>query len=319
MSACGPVVDIGELSFGMHEVEIDVDDYGGGVDEEISCETFSGNTFQILIKLETPLAATGTFQAVLSNDVSMEVRTGDDCSRSGLNTSCQMAGFFEAYLGPGATHYVIMEKPQDPSGGMISWEFSYEQLESCPLDLLGTASCIDSNTSVESCDVIIESADIPRWTINQCPTEQCQNDRCIGNSCDQPIEVVDEFHWIGNNKGFSNTTTIADEVMSVPDGEATCQDSEVPDPLVVTAGREMIFKLVDMQEGEEVTIEVDTNTNSNLVLVKGDCASAAQCQEAWENRDEVLEFEAPDSGDFFVIIDSLYDIDANYDISIVRD
>ncbi len=318
---CGTMYDIGQLEFGEATLEVDFDDFDDTDDLNTVCDEGSEENDMALIKFASPQPQTGILELNADADVALEIRPGAICSNESLSNICEEDGSLEKLIGPGSIHFILIEHlGEEELSAPLQVDFSFYEMPECDWEDEGTGSCVDSDTAIEACQVLSASADIPREFTVPCPTHECIDDHCVGDHCDQAIAVTSSFGWSGRNKGFFPTHNILEEHEAAADAgeDPTCVDTTVDeaDQFPETFGREMIFELEDLQEGDEVEIHVNAEMSDGLmVLVKEECSSTSSCTEAWQDKTDMT-FEAPDDGSYYVIVDTLWDIDSHFEIAI---
>ncbi len=314
---CGPMIDLGELEWGEHELEVDLGYFDNDLDLE--CQGL-GDDPAAVYRFTMPSTQTGVLAVSSDHDVAGEFRfggCGDDADRYGCYDDD-----FEMTLQPGLTHFLVLKPLDGEEAAVLDVTLDLSEMPPC-FDDEGLASCVD-DSRIQACQFLQASPDIPRELTVECPTGQCSDDRCQGDSCANPIEVSSSFQWSGRNYGFFDTHNSMAEVLEASENneEATClyiDDDSGDIQTLNTFGRELVFRLVDISEGDEVQIEVDfASPDKVVVLVKEECSDTSACLQTWYDYDQMT-FVAPWDGDFYVIVDTMVEFDGFFDISITVD
>lgn len=313
---CGPMIDLGELSWGQEALQIDFNDFDN--DLELACDSAVTGSAAAVYRFDVPSAATGILSFESAADLAAEIRLGgcgDDVDRFGCYDDD-----FEMAIQPGLTHHLVIRPTDSGVGSPVEATLSFEEMPTC-FDDQGEASCVDSSR-IEACQFLQTSPDVPRLVTAECPDGNCVGDRCRGDSCDDPIVVTSSFAWSGRNYGFFDNQNSHEEVIEAnndPDREPTCfYHDEVNDEIEMldTKGRELVFEVRDLQAGDEVDIAVEfASPDDVVILVKEECSDTSECLDTWFDYEEAT-FVAPWAGDFFVIIDTMVDFDGYFEISI---
>lgn len=313
--ACGPMLELGELQFGDdYQLELELADFDNILTTE--CGNGVGDS-PAIVAFDTPLGETGTLQVTSDDDVAVDLRRGG-CTDDSADHRCFVDDVAEI-MDPGAGFYAIIES-RDGAQDELTVQFEFDEVQRCQDGEENTSVCDDA--TIEACQLIGASPDIWRWVTNHCPSGTCTGDRCQGDSCDDPIPVTSSFQWSGTNRGFFDEYNRINEIDDAQDAgeDPTCitDDEEgLPRAALHTAGWEMVFELQDLEVGDQVDIDIDFGGNpDNLtVLIQDSCDDEAACTEAWSSDDEMT-FQAPDAGDFYLIVDTRYEFDDYFEIEI---
>ncbi len=246
----------------------------------------------------------------------MELRSGGDCATDSLGNICFANTNLESALGPGGTYWLLIQNLGDETETSI--DILFEDVPDCPLDDLGMTSCVESDMSINTCQVTTNSPDVPRDITVPCPTQECTDGECRGNSCDDPIIVESEFHWFGQTLALSNTHNSGEEIADALDaGETpTCQDPDASNPMSQVMGREMVLKLPDLQVGQQIAVDLESNLSPISVAIQKTCGSQKVCEKFYQDPNDEVIFSVNEDGDYFVIIDSGFDIDLFLDLQV---
>ena len=309
-SNCGPLIDLGELGFGNHTQTVDFDDF----DNELTASCGGGAAMNAGVYQFTPASSTpGILTVDTGGEAVAELRAGF-CDSADAVVAC---GQESLVMVPqtNVIHNLIIEPLTADDFDTVEVELHYEELLECTDEQGNQVSeqreCID-DTTLEGCQFMRASPDVSREFTIDCPTGECSDDRCTGDNCDHPIPVSSSFEWTGSTVGFFDNyggTTIG-----VGGEESTCKTED--GNAFLTPGYDLFFELQDVSAGDQVTIDIDTEFQDELVVsVKKDCTDPLSCHQVWAGQQE-MEFDAPSDDTLYLVVDSQLESDAFYDISI---
>ncbi len=307
---CGPMMALGVLEWGEDTtLDIDMDDFDNNL--HTHCDEALGDGDVALFRFQTPPLETGEL-VVTADGMAGELRIGS-CHDDALNFGCSVETV-HAPLQPGTTYFLLLEPLEDNSQESFELHLEFEELPTCPAEDFETGSCIDEST-IEVCNVTQYSPDAVRVYSAECPSGQCVNDRCVGDSCDDPIFVTTNFHWEGRNLGhFANHNSL-DEVEQEQEN-ATCLIDDDPNFPAESWGRELVFEVDDLSPGDEIVVTVDAEHPDQLrVIFKEDCSSTASCL-AVSAGEQTSSYQVDDEDRIFVFVDTFFDFDQYFDLSI---
>lgn len=302
---CGPMLDLGTIELGSTTVEIDFDYFDNTL--STSCASSSGDV--AVLMLRTPYATTAEMSVNAQGKVAAEIRRGG-CDDDVTIYGCDDEKLVEP-MAPGMIHFLVLES-LDPDAAMpVEIEFELQEYPPCPGEN-GQKQCLDDAT-IEICDFFSISPDVPRRVSGQCPGAACDSSMsiCDGNHCSSPIMVTDSFHWNGWTLFFNNWHSRLDEIVAADDAEKepTClMDGETSDDLnFPVSGRELVFHLPDVQQGDMVHVDVEAeDPDEVLILIRDACDNEAECMSV-STAEEAVEFEVLDDDDLYIFIDTRED------------
>ncbi|QDG49993.1 hypothetical protein FIV42_04330 [Persicimonas caeni] len=157
--------------------------------------------------------------------------------------------------------------------------------ESCPL---GQSVC--TNGEMEICTGGNQSQ------VFACADSCADGSACLGDFCDQAIDVTATATFTGDLKAYTNSIDF--------DGETFCalgDGSTVPTP-----GREVVFRFPNLVQGQTINIDAQTgDSNVNAVFILNGCgANPYQCVDVFVSP-EKGDWVAPADGTYYVVVDKL--------------
>ncbi|RVU42568.1 hypothetical protein EA187_15365 [Lujinxingia sediminis] len=276
-------IDLGVLEAGANVVEL-----GPGLDAVAginACDSVAQSS-SVIVRFELPA------DGVLSFD-------GEAIAVSLLQQPCSgVGGFCASEIGAlnviaGVPFYAAVARPDVET----QLDVVYSPHQAC--EPVGQMTCVDAS-QLEACTTGFASIQVPIWVTSECPAG-CENDACVGNSCDNPIVVEESISLQIRGEALSNTFDNF--------GAPNCV-WDTP-----SEGRELVFQVENVQVGETIAVEIDDPLNFYRVSILSSCAQSAECL-ASDVPGAVMEFEASEAGTYFVVIDSDLDIPAAPEIRV---
>lgn len=304
---CGPMLDFGELEQQSYEVTIDFSDFGS--EETTSCTDGESGSAAILA-FELLNFANFSFEA--DAPVAMGLRF-DHCSFVGGSTICdgQQGQTVATTMGvPEA--FLVIEPLDDVELETVAVTFELHQSSECEDSQERQSECIDENRA-RVCRTSWASPNQLRWEEGRCPGE-C-DDGCVGDSCEAPLSVTPGQTIEVENLGLSYHYNHHDHP------EPSCEIPEVMGEQ--TWGRELVLELSDLEAGDVITIDLDTDGSTYdegaavwpFVLLKESCSEEAACLDVWTDVHETMTYQVESAGDYFIIVDGTWHkLDMFYDI-----
>lgn len=294
---CEPIIELGTLTEDVQTVTFEFEDYEDW--STTTCENTLGGSEAVI---EFRLADIGTAFAEPNTPVAMGVRQGD-CADPEDEHFCSEGEFSEG-LPQGLDFFMVVERLPDTEEGPVEIDFWLEGVEDCEEDI-GESICIDDQV-IEACNITGASPDVPRRYQADCPTS-CSGDRCVGDTCENPLQVSASTHIEGSTLGLFDEHDSA-EVDSCSEEEGGLE----------TLGRDLMIELQDLTPDHQVDVDFSHNFGDPaVILVKEECGSSAACLETWKGEGEWT-FEPPSEGNFFLIVDARWgwDVEGTFELSI---
>ena len=122
-------------------------------------------------------------------------------------------------------------------------------------------------------------------------------DQCVGDSCDQAIEIDAGAPGIHTYEG-----ELAAYVGDIDAGAiASCAGLGAPS----TPGAERIYRISNVSQGQTIQIAANIDDdNDDAILVMRGCGQAAECVDYKELGDR-LTWTAQEAGDYTIVVDNL--------------
>ncbi|WP_146618356.1 hypothetical protein [Lujinxingia litoralis] len=282
-SCAEAIIDLGVLESGVQAVTLTPD-----LDAVAGLGACQGSASAEYVVLRFELPADG----VLSFD-------GEGTAVSLLQQPCSGVGAFcasefgELNVIAGAPLYAAVALPDVET----QLDVVYSPHQAC--EPAGQMACVDAG-QLEACTTGFASMQVPIWVTSQCPAG-CENDACVGNSCENPIVVQESISLQVRGEALSNTFDNF--------GSPNCA-WDTP-----SEGRDLVFQVEGVEVGETIAVEIDDPLNFYRVSILSSCAQSAECL-ASDVPGAVMEFEASEAGTYFVVIDSDLDIPAAPEIRV---
>lgn len=225
----------------------------------------------------------------------LEVR-GSDCSDSTGALTCGTFGQ-EFYGVAGATYHLVVEGRQGTQTGQFSVELSASELACSPP---GAWTC-DGDQRVQ-CYAGTE------LRYFQCAAG-CDDGVCRGETCDVPIVVEGSIAVTGDAAANEHNFNFADQ--------PSCSTAGTAGP--ITTGQDIVFHLPGVVAGQTVAVDTTHQPGGVVIAVLKSCDITAGCAAADDTTGK-LEWEADQSGDYYVIIDRFTAANSPFDYRIeIRD
>ena len=206
---------------------------------------------------------------------------------------CSTSASTSVVVEPGEEYWLLVEPNNSLDTGTFDWVLTFESLMCDP-----GRTCADDNT-ILACIGGMEEESLACGT-------SCNDGACAGDSCASAIEVTAGMSWSGNARAFTNTLDFGDE--------PTCSQDGVEG--LSTPGPELILSLPGLTTGQRVIIDASMmDDNDNAIFVLSECSDAVECLAARDLSD-VLEWDVPADGDYFVVIDKFTNSDQTYNYTI---
>lgn len=297
---CGDVVSIGYLDEGARSVTLQI----ASGNNRVATRCAGGARHEAVLALRIP--DVGRLRVQPSVAAAVEFRH-DPCDVDDRALVCT-AGAFEREMAPGPLLYLVVEALDANFEGALTLEIDWQSQAICPREERGTSRCTGEQ-SVEICEVTFASIDVPRLYQANCSTP-CVQGRCRGNSCANPMVVLDRVDVQGDyNALFDSHNSY--EVASCGTNGIWGAD---------TAGQDLVFEVLNASRGERIRVDLSRSGNPHTVLIKSTCGSDTDCLALFENAEQSGEvvWEVPQAGTYFVIVDSPLLRPQGYDVSVER-
>lgn len=299
---CGPVVDLGTLTPGETTITVDFADFDNR--ESTGCSN-ALDSEEIILAFQLP--ANGGLDVEASQPLAMELRF-NDCQQTG-GVICQEGGLSIQSINRGPTFYLFLERLPQTASDSVDVSISFDSVTTC-LDQWNQSECVDGET-VRVCRTSTSSPDIPQWEEAPCP-DACENGRCVGDSCANPLVVTGGELVVG-----VMGEVLFDEHNS--ETEMTCS-VDGAGPGLYTPGRDLIVALPNLNPQKTVTISVNGHpAEEDLVLmIKTQCGDGPSCVAVWEGETEVT-FQPSSGGTYYLVVDMLADQMSYFGLTVVID
>jgi hypothetical protein len=280
--ACDEVQDLGEVDLAA-EVSASGNTEGFVDTTTTTCaavQNLSGaeNAF----KFTVPAAA--RVNLVLTSESSVdwviEVREGA-CEDAAASMTCSDVEDFDFVVEPGTEYFVVAEPRTGIDRGPFEFTMTFEELVCSPP---GGVSCdVD--------DVVVCQAGTSEARYG-CGTG-CMDAACLGDSCATAFEVTASTSFAGDTEAFSGTLDFGSQPSCSVGGEQG----------IATPGPEVVLSLPGLTQGQTVTVDASMNDdNDNAIFVLDQCSDQQGCLDAIDIG-EVLTWDVPADGNYFVVID----------------
>ncbi|TXD41781.1 hypothetical protein FRC96_03535 [Lujinxingia vulgaris] len=193
----------------------------------------------------------------------------------------------------GAQFYLAFERLASD----LNADIVFEPLVACTP--VGERTCVNTS-EIEACTTGLASAQTPTRVTLDCPAG-CESDSCLGDSCQNPIVVEGSVSVEARSETLSNTFD--------NQGAPGCI-WDTP-----SEGRELVFQVDDVAAGETIVVTINDPIRYYRVSILQSCSESAECLES-TTPGSVLEYEATETGTYFVIIDAETDLPSGPEISI---
>lgn len=332
---CGPQINLGELGVGETELDVDFDSFDNTLSTECDVD---GSSSAAIFRFDVPSGqdVIGELEIVTDDEVTGELREFHCNDQDSESFGC-LDDDQRELLQPGMTYFLVLESVQESPPEDPEVTLNFEEYPGC-MDPGG--QCVDDDT-VETCQLIFPTApDQPIEVVQQCPTAECTDDACVGDSCDNPISVTSSFEWSGTNATFFDEHNSSEEIEDKDDpDDITCfsvlewdDDGEIEEVRAVdTPGRDLVFEVGDLSDDDEIVVSADyepfvpsmQEDDEVTVVFKDSCSDVADCLHAVsgplvEDGSEVT-FSVDEAGGastIFVFIDTTMEFAGHLDISI---
>ncbi len=310
---CVEPEDLGQLSDG-ESFSVSADPSDQPSTEDPTCSHADSGNAVFQFSVDEPMDIFIEF-GEHDSDLIMEIRQGD-CSDPGTAVdrfpSVGAGGCDNVYPNdpvdfdaePGTTYYIIVEARHDAVTQPFDFSVETEALACAPKGLW-------------SCD----ADDAQGVTINQCilGTHEepetcgvgCENDECLGDGCHNAIEVTGSITVEGTTRPYTNSFDFRPH----PECSSDIMGSEGP----ISDGRDMVFFLPGLVEGQTVIADGSTTAQTNYFAIVENCDEQnLECLHG-ESHGQVMEWTVVDDGDFYLIFnrDSSHSGEFTYMIDIV--
>lgn len=225
-------------------------------------------------------------------DLVMEIREDDCADPEAVSDRFECTGIFEDSDGqegisrfdaePGVTYYAIIEARHDNEPGEFSFDIDTESMFCAPMD---SWHC-DGDTRVQ-CFAGEEEREY------ECGTG-CEDDRCLGDTCDNALEVTGPQTFEGDMPAYNANFDF------FPHPECTTEGFGDEGPR--TTGQDIVLSMPGLSGGQVIEIDTTGDSTTNFFGVLEECdEEAIQCI-AGESQQQVMDWEVPESGDYYVVI-----------------
>ena len=265
--------------------------------EETSCTlTESGNAVWEF-ETDVPLQIDVGIDAMESDELLVAEVRQEDCSDPEAlieGQACDNLNHdgtsFSFTVGGGSTYYLIVEGRSTMVPADFDLELSTTDLMCYPE---GSWRC-----DPDEDDIILECDDGLAENPETCGSG-CEDDACLGDTCENAIEVTDSVTIEGNTRPFNNTFDFESFPECTTEGAAGVGTGDTGP---VTDGRDMVFYLPGLESGQVVVADTSETDQRNYFGVVEECdATNISCVYA-ESFDQTMEWQVEESGDYYVIV-----------------
>lgn len=291
--ACAVPRELGPLSEGGHQIKVDAVE-GQPNQQQTSCasEDFSPEAVFSFSVAETSRITPRIIES--EQNLVIEVREGA-CSNPEAGQFCDGgSGLQNFYASPGTTYYLIVEARAAFDIGAFTLELEVERLACAPAD---SWTCEGNQRTL-----CLRGEEERTY---DCAVG-CDGSVCLGDSCQNPIEVTASTTLTGNLVPFSNHIDLAESPSCSTEGTTG------PD----TPGKEVIIMLRNLQPAQTVIVDASGNPFATAIGITKGCSSGTISCIAADSTSNVLEWSVVDGGDYFLIIDARRPQDADFIYSI---
>lgn len=204
----------------------------------------------------------------------------ESCEAATASVECSQNDYTEQ-LDPGEEYYLIVEATNSWMVGEYDLELQVEEMACSPA---GDWSC-DGDTRVQ-CHGGTEEKEY------DC-ADGCSDGECTGDSCANPIVIEGSQTVSAELDGYSDNLDFESSPTCSTSGES---GSETP-------GQDLIFSLPDLAGGD--LVEIEAPSSAYVTAVMDECPDdfeSLECLAANSTSGE-LEWEVPEAGDYFVVMD----------------
>lgn len=236
-------------------------------------------------------------------DAKLEFRKGDCTSGNDADDGGICMDTDRSFFAPKkSTWFLIVEHDVGPPG---DFTIDLKAKKSAVSQAVGTYGCEKGDRYlVEQFDGKVQKKRF------DCPAG-CSSGDCRGDTCSNPI-VVD------GQKGVSYKGELAafTPKLNFEEGNKTCVVDGVQ---AVSLGSEVIFKVEDVEKGQTIDVDTTGDRHDNLVYFTNNCRTEPAefaCAGTGGNN---ASFEAPDDGDYWVVVDKFSNAAGKFEYEISVD
>lgn len=277
--------DLGALEEGSHEVTLEF----GVPDGPFSAQCEHDGSGEMAVAAFS-LKAVGDLSIVVDDaeNTGLELRNLGVCPGSTL-LGCEDEELSFDGLPWNNEMFLMIHRLPGHAQDTVDVTFDVSPHELC--ESLGDRRCVDDEF-IERCQHTQISPDEPVWIDHRCPAG-CNDDRCIGDRCSDPIVVTASIDIEGSITGMHDYHQWSDQ----PDCGLE-DDAEA-------IGKDLVFRLADLKAGDQVDVEIDypVDNDDAAIFIKESCDDSASCEALWEG-ETTIGFSPPHDGDFYLVVDA---------------
>jgi hypothetical protein len=275
---CNMATNLGQISPGS---PVTITDTTDGASDVLSTSCSAGGiekVYQFTVTQDSRVSFDTTWSGQM--DAKLEFR--QDCVTQADDEACFDSD--SSIFVPANTNAWLVIEQDVGAGNDFTVELSASP-ETCPL---GQRTCTSGD--LEICTGGSQSQTFG------CAGDCADTTTCSGDTCFEAIEVTADTTFSGGLKAYNSEINFDGETLCALDNGDT----------VPTPGRELVFSLPNLTQGQTVHIDASANdSNLNAIFILNSCASAPyQCVDVMVNS-EVGDFVAPSAGTYYVVIDKL--------------
>ena len=286
--------ELGELDGGTETESIEFDTWDG---QELSteCDDVVDGDELAMIRFETD--EPGALTLEFSDPVAMDLRFGG-CDDSAGQVLCGDQTFEDTEFPRSSSGvFSLVEPVGDTPLDSVELTVTFEPQPVCDMNTF-EPTCVDDET-INVCTFTSYSPDVERDIEVECPVG-CEGERCVGDSCDNPIEVSAPMFVQATTRGLHNEFD--------SEGVESCE----VDGSTMTPGDDFVIELPDLSTDNEVSINLEHDHGTQAVVeIMSECAGQGECLEAWRGEEQQV-FVPPESGDYYLVIGSEIALDADF-------
>lgn len=291
---CAAPRELGELGAGSQIVEVEVPDGQPNI-ESTSCAP-EDNSPEAVFSFRVAQPSRVRLQVLESaeQNIVVEAREGA-CRDSEAAIFCEGASSEgDFYAMPDETYYLLAEARTAYVLKDFTLEISVDELACSPPD---EWSCDGGERTL--C-----------WRGEEervfgC-AQGCDGNECLGNSCQNPIEVAGATTLVGDLVAYSDNINFTHSPSCSTEGTAGPN----------TRGKEVVVLLKDLQTDQEVIVDAKGSAFSAAIGITSECGTGPMECIAADSIENYLEWKVVNGGDYYLIIDALRPQDAEFQYSI---
>ena len=280
--SCAEPYDLGRLSGGV--TEQNANPLGQPDLMRTGCAAVDGSAeavfrFEVAQPSRLRIDIDRAFEDIPVGIMAKEIRQGS-CVSAEAAVECSINPIiFDAEVGQ--EYFLVVEMNNDPENiNEFKLEIEVEELACSPP---GARTCRDGES------VLCFGGTEER--VSQCVGECANDEECAGTRCETAIEVRGSGTYTGEYGAYQNRFDFSDSPSCSTEGTTG----------VNTPGRDVVFSLPGLQQGQTVTVEKG-DLGLAVLAVMSDCAESEAVCVVGDTTAGTLSWEVAADGDYFVVI-----------------